>query len=128
MCALTIKLYIHKRSSLSDIVRDYTLSSFTSVELQHRQRAFVTTLLITFVRHGADKKIDAVLFEYCVTSISQHIAASAVILPLSNDPDALTWLLAEKSDSRLIMYILNGIPCFEENVCDLAMSLMLLLQ
>ena len=78
-------------SSLSDIVRDFTLASRTSVELQELQQPFISTLISSIAAKSGDNQLHTALNTYATSSLAYHVRV-ALSTPLASDGLASTLL------------------------------------
>ena len=84
--------------SMHDIVRDFTLASRTSVDLQYLQQSFVRTLISSVAaKSGANH---AALYKYAINSFAYHVR-SALAVPFETDGLAASLLLNNKDQSIL---------------------------
>jgi hypothetical protein len=102
--------------SMHDIVRDFTLASHSSTELQQRQRQFVQRLIQECTDNSSTDSV--VARSYVSGCLKCHIRG-AVKIPLCEDADALSWLM--HSDDDVNNQALQG--CGASNVNDLALWL-----
>jgi hypothetical protein len=84
-------------SPLSDIVRDFTLASRTTVELQELQQSFISTLISSIAAKSAGNQLHMALNTYATSSLAYHVR-TALSTPLASDGLAST-LLFHKNPS-----------------------------
>ena len=92
--------------SLSDIVRDFTLASRTSVELQELQQSFINTLISSIATNSAGNQLHTALHTYATSSLAYHVRA-ALSAPLASDGLASTLLFHK--DESIIAQCLAGV-------------------
>jgi hypothetical protein len=86
-------------------VRDFTLASRTSAELQQLQNAFISTL-ISSIATNSGQQWDAVLHKYAINSLAYHVR-SAVSAPFTAGGLAASLLLHE--DPSIVAATIDGI-------------------
>ena len=81
--------------AMHDLVRDFTLSSFTAAELRQLQREFVTTMLQDYTAAAKESTKTATTVRSYATSEMTHHLEGAVTVPLCDDELARAVLLHE---------------------------------
>jgi hypothetical protein len=102
---------------LHDIVRDFTLASLTSAELQQRQLQFVGTLIST-VTTTDESRGATIILEYAYSNLLFHVQG-AVQPPLHQNSCYLNWLL--HPDTNICDQVYQGLGI--SNVKELAVWL-----
>jgi hypothetical protein len=85
-------------SSLSDIVRDFTLASRTNVELQHLQQSFISTIISSIAAKSGNSQRHEAVYTYAINSLAYHVRAA---LSPPYEPDDLAASLLLHSDSSI---------------------------
>ena len=93
-------------SSLSDIVRDFTLASRTSVELQELQQSFISTLISSIAIQSGGNQLHTALNTYATSSLAYHVRA-ALSAPLASDGLASTLLFHK--DMSIVAQAISGL-------------------
>jgi hypothetical protein len=88
-------------SSLSDIVRDFTLVSRTSLELQELQQAFIRTIISSIAAKSGGKQGHEALNTYATSSLAHHVRA-ALSTPLATD--GLASILLFHKDPSIVSF------------------------
>ena len=91
---------------LSDIVRDFTLASRTSIELQHLQQAFISTIISSIDEKSTGNQSHAALYNYTINHLAYHVR-SAVTAPFASDSLATRLLL--NKDQEVVAQSLAGV-------------------
>lgn len=100
--------YTHKLHvcGLSDILRDFTLASRTSVELQLLQQSFTSTLISSMAVQSGGNQSQVALYAYVVNSLAYHVRA-ALSAPLASDGLAASLLFHK--DPSVVAQALSGV-------------------